>query len=119
MIYGDTGWRNIMSLLSEGTTPAAAAPIAQMRRIGDVVFFKLRVNAPPTSNMYIDVPTGWSASSYLNLALININETLVSVNTLGLVNRIDFSRSMGKIIQVEFSYTTNQGWPTSLPGTPA
>ncbi|MFW8622527.1 hypothetical protein ACOI1A_01000 [Corynebacterium glutamicum] len=118
MIHGDTGWRNITFLLNEGTTPAAA-PIAQMRRLGDVVTFKIRMNAPSDKNMTITVPQGFAASTYVNHALMNVGGTLVSANTLAALNIIDFHQSMGKLIQMEFSYTTNQGWPTSLPGTPA
>lgn len=125
MIFGDTGDLDLSGNLGEGIQLKPSVGMARIRRVNHLVTISLRIvitgNIPVPN---ITIPDGFRAASYVNLGThVSSTGSLVRINVLGSFGRLDFTRSPASsqewgsadgIISTEFSYTTNNAWPTRL-----
>lgn len=134
MIYGDTGWRNVESLLDPAVVPAAISGRAVVRRVNSQVFWLLRVR-------FVEPRSTGDTQSVLTSIPAEFNQVPTTYGTLGMglsfPSRIVFSvenssspsslvvRGPGsgewsdsETLSASFSYSTTRSWPTTLPGIP-
>lgn len=137
---GDTGWRDISgtSMLHEGIVMHSAAPTCKLRRIGDQVQFVARL-APKAGgtlegtpratalNLLTGLPAGFIAKDYVSQGSLSLGTLLMGhVHTMAALGNLtaqghnslvtgNWAASDG--INVTATWTTNNAWPTSLPGT--
>ncbi|MGO3084274.1 hypothetical protein [Ancrocorticia populi] len=119
MVYGDTGWRNVTSLLANGWT----ADYVHIRRVGDVV--TVRANrlggSAATNQTFLNAIAGFrpSSSGTTSFLITHGSEAAVAARwdyvTLGIPTYSSYTSGRAS----EISVTTRDTWPTSLPGTPA
>ena len=118
--YGDTGWRNISSLLSNGWGGSV-----YVRRINDSV--ELRVEGlarSDTSNTIMTFPTGFLPSLVASHGLrFNLQQAdpTASQTRFRIVSNI-FSTFNSPTVPGPYyggyTWTGSEAWPTTLPGTP-
>lgn len=127
MIYGDTGWRNVSAGLVNGWT----GQVWIRRRGHNVTLLALGVGGGSPSNMltlqsgFRSPVSGFSGFNYGSpYAMADASSP---TNVLGGYLLVASSGSLlrGHLesgvtnIQGDAGWTTNDSWPTSLPGTPA
>jgi hypothetical protein len=139
VLEGDTGWRNINSLL--GSFWQSGVGAFAVRRIGATVFVRVdgvKVAASPTGarisarsltdNMW---PTGFKQSSWGGflssaslasfpgnvLPMATPSDLGVRVFGAGLSSTGNWT--LDDYIAFQYQYATNEAWPTTLPGTAA
>lgn len=116
--YGDTGWRNISSLLPATWTGEVALTRAQNR----VTIIGTNIRPGETGNTYLlELPAGFrpagtttgvgdETGAYRPLYGYSYSPYNLQVRSIAAANSwVNFS----------ITYVTNDPWPTSLPGTPA
>ena len=122
VVDGDTGWRNISSLLTGCTSGTLL-----VRRYGALVDVSIRSILPSSASSFtfMTLPTGFtrndgtytyiptrpsSSLTMQNILLRGLNELVLSLNSYSLSHG-DFSYAL--------RYRSTTAWPTTLPGTPA
>ena len=115
--YGDTGWRNISSLLPSDWSGVVAAARTQNRVT--IIGTNLRPAATGTTGL-VDVPSGFrparktngvgdEAGAYRPVFALNFSPYKLEIRNIAAANSwVDFS----------ITYATKDAWPSSLPGTP-
>lgn len=137
--YGDTGWRDVSSLLSPGFSKTVLAGVAKMRRINDMVWGSFKISIPPEqsqSNILSAMPAGFRASDYeypgglyagpvgnLNPGASSLRPDtsragLLSPGITGYGTGVSSSWS-NTTLAWAIQHVTNDGWPTALPGVAA
>lgn len=115
MIHGDTGWRDVTSLLINGWKATAF----RVKRTGDTVFWKVvgLSSTTATSRDFLSATAGISPGEF---TLIKLGGVDIQVEWNG-VARIASATYQGLLLeQPNFIMPTrNQAWPTVLPGLPA
>lgn len=121
MIYGDTGWRDVSSLLVNGWKG-----IVHMRRtLHDVKLQIVSLSAAEaTSGTFMVAPTGFqlgltSLGNVRGFVFSNTNPiTMRSVNISGSAT-VSVTQYTTADVQLlgSFEWSTHQPWPTVLPGT--
>lgn len=117
LVYGDTGWRDVSSSLINGWTGTIL-----MRRVGSSVSARMQLDSTAATSTTVNVgpgsgfrPTGnnitfpmrpatgntvaWGQVTGASAAILASNTTALTASSM------------------EFSWLTNDTWPTSLPGT--
>ena len=117
--YGDTGWRNIESVLLNGFT----ATSVKIRRFGDqvsITIFALDGSSSTGTTLYT-LPTGFASDSRIRqtwMGRTSSDQTpnaaiTYSSNTIGLFTSATLITSGRGTID----YLTTDTWPATLPGT--
>jgi hypothetical protein len=137
LIYGDTGWRDITSLLLGDFVAPATAPRFAIRRIGNSVSFSARINPAAsiaTTNRSVgrkllaSYPTGFSPSPYESYNILGSgsvdtpSKAIVQIANLSTLDELWVYGDQGTwntadIIQVRGTWLTELAWPTALPGS--
>lgn len=142
LIFGDTGWRGIESMLfADNFAPTAdGTGKARIRRVGNQVHLVLRLkpsdvlaakNSPKnsTSVVLIDIPAGFRETpSTYGLAFtgtVQVGSSLEvigigAVNSVGQLKVAGTSTTpwrAGEIISASLTWPCEGAWPTELPGT--
>lgn len=117
LIQGDTGWRDISSLLINGWTGAA-----RIRRVGRLVTvtFGALAAATATNAIAINLPAGFK--------YVNADDVRVLLHNAGTTWRRTFGNTSFMAISISsyvagdslfgsFSFVNDEVWPTTLPGT--
>lgn len=139
LVYGDTGWRDISSLLDPNFVMPAAAPRFHIRRQGYNVTLAVRIgpaaaivgtNRNVGRKILSSFPTGFlpaSNASYapLGTGCVNIPSTsLVQLGNLSTQNELwvygitgVWADATTDAVQVTGNWITDAAWPTTLPGT--
>lgn len=120
---GDTGWRNIASLID---STQWSISVALLRRQNNVVTFIFRGSSANTWNaaLYSTV-TGWQPKDYTSHGTMGYLAALYGVGGFGSRQVISLfpiagaSTSVGANIAGEVSWFCEQAWPTALIGTAA
>ena len=142
MLHGDTGWRDISSLLHEEWVLAAAGGVFQIIRQNNTVTLAARLQRAP------DSPTRWPGeaipllnttdsslpngfdplriySTYATLQVLTKYIGELVGNTWGDELRVrarsvpnNISWKAGDVLGFQVSWRTSQAWATSLPGLP-
>lgn len=117
---GDTGWRNVSGLLTNGWA-ATIGPSARLRRINNVVYLTAYFDAAvATANEALNLDVGFrSATAFafpcaIGTAMPGTSAT-VEVSTLVRVYR----GASTSTFYTNGSWPTNDAWPSSLPGAAA
>ena len=123
--YGDTGWRNITSLMGDSATGGRAL----IRRINDTVWLdvdSLIYSSTSPSNYILfsasAIPAGFRVVSgwrYFNTTSRSTSESQGPLRVsyggdLGLYDTAEKTQLTAYV-----SWLTGNGWPATLPGTPA
>lgn len=122
-VYGDTGLRNVSSMITDPGVAASPLPIARLRRYGNTVEFYVDAKwsaAPASPFKLIDLPVGFrpSQSKYAVCwvhgvpgALRTVYDGVAAVNVY----------SAGANVQDRMSgmWMTSDAWPATLPGIAA
>ena len=115
--YGDTGWRNVSSLLPSGWSGVIAISRAQNRVT--IIGSNVRPATTGTTGI-LDLPAGFrparktngvadEAGAYRPIFALNFAPYKLEIRNVAAANSwMDFS----------ITYVTNDAWPASLPGTP-
>jgi hypothetical protein len=121
LVYGDTGWRDVTSLLINGAT----ATLATVRRYGSTVYIRfvsLQLPSTQINDPVYSFPSGFLGIETYGLLRENVN----TGNALGFVMG-STARLWGNVGSAAANNTTNrftgvltavtdQAWPTALPG---
>lgn len=120
VVYGDTGWRSINSLLTNGW--AAGTMPLRVRRINTEVTYLFPsmgvTGAAATDSRLLAMPTGFAIYTGGNYGLLGI---VKSGSTPTFIEK-DFnflSCSARALINGPLKGLASDAWPTTLPGTPA
>lgn len=128
MIYGDTGWRDLLSGVYPEWVGAPAVPRLRIKRQGSTVIVQVRLITTSLvlagRRPIVDLPNGFISTNYGTVGVgARSNNTPVIFNTQGLLNRFDVASDkdwpVGTLLDGEARFTTDHPWPTTLPGTPA
>ena len=115
VVNGDTGWRNLSSLLVNGFTGKAL-----IRRTGRTVSFALWNfdTTAKTSWTFINpLPLGFSPS-VINLALFNASTQIATARSYERDFQSPVTAKLGDAYNGQtWNWITSDIWPTSLPGT--
>lgn len=119
--FGDTGWRNIESVLLNGFT----ATNVKIRRFGDqvsITIFALN-GASSTDTTLYTLPTGFRSDSRIRPAWINRTSSeetpTTAVTYFSATVGIFASRTLITSGRGTIDYLTTDAWPATLPGTAA
>ena len=132
---GDTGWRDVTSLLDPGWAVNTTAPTCKLRRIGADVYFDARLIVPAGSALIgvervvptdvLVTPTGFASSSFVPVGVASITQDAVFGAPLFSSNLSILSLRMtsgtwaeGLTVWLSAQWVTPTPWPTTLPGTP-
>ena len=118
LIYGDTGWRDVSTLLTNEYTGSLL-----FRRIGYTVYTRIILNKPTSASVNGDflatTPAGFVSDSggwiYFPVRGSNSSQTFYIYRKATLWAIESGPTDPGQI-RAEIIYTTNQPWPASLPG---
>lgn len=134
--YGDTGWREITSLIDErwDNTLINSTRFARIRRVGDLVHVSVALRrvgllgggrGDANSGFVLAFPAGMNPfvgggySAYpMEVAGQPIVRSPPSAANLSLYGATG-PWADGDIARTQFAFTTTQAWPAVLPGTPA
>ena len=114
---GDTGWRNMSSLLLNGWT----ATLVAIRRWNGLVSLALAGGVRVSTSTMLDNPAGWRPpliSSVYEATIPIISSTTALTYVFVSPTSIAIPTST-QIIRQIISWPTNDAWPTTLPGTAA
>jgi hypothetical protein len=121
LIYGDTGWRNVSTLLLNGWTLADANSHVSINRQGGLVTLRLRglVRGGATATQFLAMPSGFGA--YGGSQSLLASEGGASVSSYD-IDGGGIYRPLGQADtyaprSVEIVWRTTVAWPTTLPGT--
>ena len=142
MLMGDTGWRDISSLLHEDWVPATAGGTFQIRRQDNTVTLAARLQrapgspplwlgqaAPLLNTVNSSLPSGFIPlriyAQYATLKVLSKYVGELVGNTYGDELRIrarsapnDILWKAGDILGFQTSWNTSNSWPSTRPGTP-
>lgn len=115
VVVGDTGWRNISSLLTNG----ASAPVLRIRRTAAIVELRATLLSLPATGVFLTLPAGFRMASGTrgNAILRSINVIADVWCADGYV--LDSKQTVVNNGSINWTWTPNDPWPTTLPGTPA
>ena len=126
VVHGDTGWRNVLSLLApEYWEGKPDDPFLRIKRGGDRVTIAGRIRAVAQIFSYskiIDFPAGFRPyNRFVNLGVGTSASTLVPLGNQywGTFLTTPIVLSPGAFLLFEISFSTKDTFPTTLPGTPA
>lgn len=138
VVVGDTGRRNISSLLHADWALSSSAGCLYLQRVGEMIYLEgrlRRVTASGARSSYTTgrltataLPAGFTAtsasiplsSSATVAAAVGFLHTYIAANILGVAFRAD-GTTWTAVDEVSFSgsYRTADPWPTALPGVAA
>lgn len=120
MISGDTGWRNVTSLLTWGTGTV------YLKRDGDTVrmLWVSVKKGDGAAATFLTIPSGFKPSVAIFNAIITDRDNPAMSNQVDIAVAGGISpASMGTLstgrLQANLTWPTTQAWPTTLPGAPA
>ena len=122
LIYGDTGWRDMSSLLVNGWTLGSGGAL-QVRRVGYQVYWRAYnlVGTAATSSIFVAVPSGFGYETFSNRLPTTDGTAVTSVlvnNTTGIGANVNVPIAVAFASNFSnWNYPTAQPWPTALPGT--
>ncbi|QIN94321.1 hypothetical protein SEA_BLUEFEATHER_17 [Arthrobacter phage BlueFeather] len=121
-IYGDTGWRDIGSLLINGAT----ATVLHLKRTNDAVWLKIGGLQLPTAaatNAFLNLPTGFVVSSQFGILRETVNtgqahgfQISSTASLYGTFGGNAVANNTTHRFQGMLTGVCEQVWPTSLPG---
>jgi len=113
--YGDTGWRDLSSLL-----PSGVSGTINFRRQNDWVYLLLVNISGLTGNVTLNIPdTAPRNSHYMEVAIANTRTAERQLfRALG-NNHVLMPNGTNSTAYGSVSWMTQSPWPTTLPGTPA
>lgn len=122
--HGDTGWREVVPI--NGWTGSI-----YIRRINSTVYYRGKIDAKAATNSTAwDIPLGFRIGNILSTqgqgyeygrAIVSTDENEPKIRNVNFY----FSRfsingySTAHVYGINVSYSTPNGWPSTLPGTPA
>lgn len=130
--HGDTGWRNLDSIVDMSKFSTVNSPSFRVRRVRDVVFLSVidlsAIANLPASTPFFQMPAGFrhSGSNYAPLLGLNINTFGLAPLRIGasyhsvpyaVMNAGLWSGTVR--FALEAAYHCPEPWPTVLPGTAA
>jgi hypothetical protein len=118
MTTGDTGWRNIATLVASVGTRTVTN--IRCRRIMNSVHFMQQIadtQTNPSSQSLVTMPSGFGSAStkwfVMGSSSVNLRQLgVLSDSTVVYTGATDANR-----YDTEVSWVTTDSWPTSLPGT--
>ena len=131
--YGDTGWRNIISLLNPIWMGASAAPWFRLKRVGQLVLFEARIEVATGSPLIGTTRTNVAnlltlqlefrpnAALALGVAIVGSVQGLVSSSAGSSLPGVIFPSGVwaaGDRVTFSATWSTSAAWPTTLPGSP-
>ncbi|QGJ88102.1 hypothetical protein PBI_EDMUNDO_28 [Arthrobacter phage Edmundo] len=131
LIYGDTGLRDISSLVNPAIMdPANAGRKLYVQRVGAQVQVSgqfIVSTASPFATIAATLPAGFRPNTLVDATVVQIRTTSALQRAVmsggqgdiyfhGLSGAAFASMAVGDIFNVSFSYRTAETWPTSLPG---
>lgn len=118
--YGDTGWRNVTSLLSNGWT---AEQVLLRRQNSTVILSALNLSATnATSGMFISLPGAFHTPKTFVMMVTPTGSRPAFWNLsrgLTVSDYSNFGTSTYASTQTTWQVESDRAWPTTLPGTPA
>lgn len=112
MVYGDTGWRDVTTLTTAGTCQAA-----KIRRSGALVEYTIYAGS---EDMILPLPSGFQPGMGTNAVGLPTGTTPPGILRWNAVDPRCFSPVGGAayyfVTEITVSYSTDQPWPTTLPG---
>lgn len=136
MVYGDTGWRDVSSMLAPGLALSSSFGRAKIRRTGTRVEFDLKVDvtAAGITGIFSGVIPGFNPiPDYpMDNSIFTATSTGAGASALQSGTHAGVFYPTGTPLRTgsstpwpnpgtvawTSSYATNAPWPTSLPGTP-
>lgn len=112
--YGDTGWRDLSSLLPPGMTGAI-----NFRRQNDWIYLILGAITGLTENVTLSIPdTAPRNAHFAEVAIANAKTTERQLFRVIGTNHVLYANGTNSTASGAVSWMTQSSWPTSLPGTP-
>ena len=119
----DTGWRDVSSLLAAGWSAKAAGLVA-IRRLGPVVHFRLWLaNSGTAGQNILTYPDGFRPQSIYGpqgAVRIGASGGMGTVSNFSSAYHASLEQAPGTSeVAGQFSFVTDNAWPSSLPGSAA
>lgn len=113
VIYGDTGWRDLSSILLNGW-----AGLIRIKRNDSTVHMRIHLATAGTSTVLVNLPTGFRVT----IPGLRFAEPGVGTITTDAVSGDMWASSLALTSTTTYqhrllSWPTDQAWPTTLPGT--
>lgn len=119
LLAGDTGWRNVESLVNKRTTAHVTA--ALLRRVNMTVDLYLDMEMPENdASPYpvLDLPIGFCPDFTRYGGLQQNNENAAGSTSVGAGGTVDlYNIVSGRTDRWNGQWLTSRAWPSSLPGT--
>lgn len=113
MLYGDTGWRNVTSLLSVQPNSGVVA-IKRTAGMVHLVLNYLTYNAGVVSEL--SIPQEWWCGTSVGFPLVNIQGETIGKAYSTYTGIIRFTFSVNGAATMKLSLESSQKWPTSFIG---
>lgn len=112
MTYGDTGWRTVTAENSWSGT-------VYLRRIGQQVVVRTAgvAGVSASADTFYTLPTGYKPLATYYVPLLSGSTTTAIKVAVAVGGAMSTARPLSAGVAGEFSWMTNESWPTSLPGT--
>ncbi len=116
VVYGDTGWRNIASLLTNGATVG----VLHLRRDATHTSLYMELGAIPATGVFLTLPAGFAVKSYMRgLLITRTGAAAAEVHAGATGAALDAKATVVNNATIAWSLPTTAPWPPTLPGTPA
>lgn len=129
VVYGDTGWRNVASLLGEPFTIGPTPRFIRMKRTADLIICQMLVAtteafALNSAKVLLALPEGFKTKTYTDVGVLSqpADRVFASVYAAGSGNlEVLIKEAWGdaRVVRGTLVFPPSQSWPTTLPGTPA
>lgn len=121
MIHGDTGLRNIATLMSAYTSSTAGIALERTGATVSMNFYvrQFDVKGAVANDLLLTLPTGFRPTGSYRFLAQQPGGVALQVSMNGQVTVTSGTISSGGYATFNFMHLTRDAWPTTLPGTPA
>jgi hypothetical protein len=116
MVYGDTGWRNVSTLLINGWTSNQV----NIRRVNSTVFLSVwGLGGSPSASGFYPIPAGFGPGLGLPYGVVGVdgpNNLALAHVSAGNFAVLPSQIVGGASVSGYVNYSTVDTWPTVLPG---
>ena len=130
LVYGDTGWRDVLTSINTNWAAAASAPALRIRRVNSSVYMEVRIQRVTASgarnahDVIYTVPTGFKIGSFIHHGVVygattgvqGLLESQSDTASVAVFFPAGGTYAAGELVYGATSWSTTDAWPATLPG---